>query len=79
MGELTFSVSEASEVFSIAKRSLKRWVKNGRLPAHEVQGNGGRQYRIRLQDLLPYINPRRLIEWFRGLEDPGPAEELILD
>lgn len=79
MNELTFLVSEAAEVFGISKRTLQYWIKEGRLWAEQVQGNGGRQYRIRLQDLLPYINPKRLIEWFRGLEDPGPAEELILE
>ena len=56
MGEMTYyTPQEVAEILKVHRRSITRWIREGRLIAVRV----GQQYRISKQDLEKFLDERR--------------------
>lgn len=67
------TVEQATKLTGHTKQAIQTACKDGRLVTKMVDGNGGKQYRIRL-DSLPEV--ARLRWWLRRLGADGAVEEL---
>ena len=54
------SVEEAAESLSVCSKTIRNWIKSGKLPAYET---GPKLIRISVLDLRAFCKPARQVNW----------------
>lgn len=72
------SIAEAADHLGLAAKTIRRWVRSGKLPAELQEGRFGDEYRIRETDLEALSSARRVLEVIHVKEPAAGAGLLAL-
>lgn len=53
-----FKTSEVAELCAVTEETIRRWIKEGELPAIRMPGGSTGRLRVRKPDLLKFLNER---------------------
>jgi excisionase family DNA binding protein len=72
------SIAEAADHLGLAAKTIRRWVRSGKLPAELQEGRFGEEYRIRETDLEALSSARRVLEVIQVKEPAAGAGLMAL-